>query len=113
MSEKNDDRITLNDDVDKDTQESILHLNQKLSGLLIEINSKLSSPDLAMHHEGSDDNKDHLISLREEVKKALSGIEPLVHMLTGGLPVSTQGTGCYQKELDAIQAMIKDEKNKS
>ena len=69
--------------VDKETHDSVLRLDQKLKGLLVEIEAKIE----ALSHETDQtlvsERRARLLTLSDEVKKALVNIKQLVSLVVG------------------------------
>lgn len=69
--------------VDKETHDNIMRLNQKLKGLQVEIEAKMEALAMEPADEQTEARQERLQTLAEEVQKAIQGIKTLVNMTTG------------------------------
>lgn len=67
--------------VDKETQESILRLSQKLKGLQVEVEAKIENLVNDTNHSSPTLQEQQLRNLSAEIKKALVNITTLVRMV--------------------------------
>lgn len=72
---------SFSDEVDDAIQDSILNLDQKLKGLLseIEIKKELISP---LHDASTIEHQKYLLSFSLEIKKALASMDAVVEIIT-------------------------------
>lgn len=94
--------------VDKETYDGILNLNQKLEGLLSELEVKIKLSEPASANDRTQVLNQHLATLYEEVKKALASIKTLVNLTIGSGDEGTKMANLSQHDLDAFREMIKD-----
>ncbi len=103
-SDKQDTPSTFLDAVDEDTRASVLKLNQKLAKLKTEINAKLEALD--EDDEASSTQKEQLLTLADEVEKALEGITDLTTMVVSDEMTSDEFLKTNQDELEAFRDML-------
>jgi hypothetical protein len=105
MGEHNE--FTFLESVDEDMHDNILRLDQKLKGLLAEINAKIEA--LGYGQEGAaGERKEQLLALSDEVTKAINGIKRLVNLVVAQELSAEQFTELNQEALDELRELVKD-----
>lgn len=98
--------------VDKETHDGVLRLDQKLKGLLVEIESRVE----ALSHESDETLREpqqaQLVILSEEVKKALVNIKQLVNLVVGENVAPETFEQLHQDDMDDFRQLVKDSLDK-
>lgn len=89
--------------VDKETHDNIMRLNQKLKGLQVEIEAKMEALAMEPANSQTDERRQRLQTLAEEVQKAIDAIKTLVSMTTGPDQYGFSGD-----DLHSFSNMLKD-----
>ncbi|KTC97793.1 hypothetical protein [Legionella erythra] len=89
--------------VDKETHDNIMRLNQKLKGLQVEIEAKMDAMALEPATPEAEEKRKRMQTLADEVKKAIDAIKTLVSMTTG-----PEQYGFKDDDLHSFSEMLKD-----
>lgn len=93
--------------ITQETQENVLRLNQKLRGLLVEIEAKMETYDLDPSNAQNQNRKQQMQTLHTEVAKAITSIKTLVQVMSGNDPNSPL-LKMSEKELSSFRDLIKE-----
>ncbi|ASQ45060.1 hypothetical protein [Legionella clemsonensis] len=97
--------------VDNDTRANILRLDQKLKGLQAEISAKIDAMGLSTD-EASNERKKQLITLFDEVKKAIEGIQRLVNLAVADEFSVSEFNEINHDKIEALREMFKESADK-
>lgn len=102
----NDDNKPSVSAITQETHENVLRLNQKLRGLLVEIEAKLEASELEPDNALNQARKQQMQALHTEVNKALTSIKTLVSVMTGNQ--ASQFLNLSEEELSSFRDLIKE-----
>ncbi|MDI9819775.1 MULTISPECIES: hypothetical protein [unclassified Legionella] len=96
--------------VDKDLQGNILRLEQKLKGLQAEISAKLHA--ISLDAESSQEQKERLLTLANEVDRAVNSLQTLVNMVIADDLSNEEFLQINHDSLEDLREMFKDSADK-